>query len=165
VRIRLSGEVLDSIVDGPGLRFAIFTQGCPHRCLGCHNPHTHDMEGGYLTDTDTLIARMKADPLLSGITLTGGEPFAQANECLTLARGARALGLSVWIFSGYTYDELSAMDGHAATLLNECDVLVDGRYDKAQRSLTLKFRGSRNQRIIDLIATRRQGDVIILDDI
>ena len=165
MRIRLSGEVLDSIVDGSGLRFAIFTQGCPHRCLGCHNPHTHDMEGGYLTDTDTLIARMKADPLLSGITLTGGEPFAQANECLTLARGARALGLSVWIFSGYTYDELNAMDGHAAALLNECDVLVDGRYDKAQRSLTLKFRGSRNQRIIDLIATRRQGDVIILDDI
>ena len=164
MRIRLSGEVIDSIVDGPGLRLSIFTQGCPHRCPGCHNPHTHDFQGGYVSDTDALIARMKADPLLSGITLSGGEPFAQAAQCLELALGARALGLSVWVYSGYTYEELTDMADPAAALLRQCDVLVDGRYDISQRSLTLKFRGSRNQRLIDLKATLERGEVTVLKE-
>lgn len=157
--IRISGTVQDSIVDGPGLRFAVFTQGCPHRCPGCHNPETHDPLGGKTLDTQTLIGQMRENPLLQGLTLSGGEPFAQPEACLALARGAKALGLDVWAYSGYTYEELIKRGGAALDLLFVCDVLVDGPFILGERSLALKFRGSRNQRLIDLAETRRTGEV------
>lgn len=157
--IRINGTVNDSIVDGPGLRFAVFTQGCPHRCPGCHNPQTHDPAGGRTADTGELIARMRENPLLSGLTLSGGEPFSQPEACLALAEGARALGLDVWVYSGYTYEALLERGAAARALLDACDVLVDGPFLQAQRSLELKFRGSRNQRLIDLNATRASGGV------
>ncbi len=157
--IRINGFVNDSIVDGPGLRFAVFTQGCPHGCPGCHNPETHAMDGGKLTDTDSLIARMQENPLLSGLTLSGGEPFMQPEACLALARGARTLGLDVWAYSGYTYETLMGMGEAARALLEACDVLVDGPFIQAQRSLDLSFRGSKNQRLIDLNASRAAGGI------
>lgn len=101
--IRIAGITQDSIVDGPGLRLAVFVQGCPHNCHGCHNPETHDFAGGRLIDTDEIIAMMDGNPLLSGITLTGGEPFCQPDACIELAKAARERGLSVWIYTGYTY--------------------------------------------------------------
>ncbi len=160
--IRIAGTVNDSIVDGPGLRYAVFTQGCPYACPGCQNPETHDPNGGRAADTNDLIREMMKNPLLDGLTLSGGEPLEQPEACIELAQAARARGLSVWIYSGATYEEIMArpqVPAHA--LLALCDVLVDGRYVQAQRSLELPFRGSRNQRLVDLNATRAQGQVVL----
>jgi len=104
--LRLSGTVNDSIVDGPGIRYTVFVQGCPHHCPGCHNPQTHDFEGGKVADTEEIIAKFRKNPLLDGITLSGGEPFCQSEACAEIARNARNLGLNVWSYSGYTYEEL-----------------------------------------------------------
>lgn len=157
--IRISGMAQDSIVDGPGLRFTVFTQGCPHCCPGCHNRETHDPLGGRTVDTEDLIAQMRENPLLSGLTLSGGEPFAQPEPCLALAQGAKAQGLDVWAYSGYTYEELIRRGGAVLDMLSVCDVLVDGPFIQGGRSLELKFRGSRNQRLIDLAETRKAGEV------
>lgn len=158
MEIRVSGIVNDSIVDGQGLRLSVFTQGCPHGCEGCHNPESHDFAGGTLRDTDEIIAAMKKNPLLSGVTLTGGEPFCQPEPCLAIAKAAHGMGLNVWAFSGYLYEDLLAL---APELLNEVDVLVDGPFILAERSLELKFCGSRNQRLIDVKKTREKGEIVL----
>ncbi len=162
--IRLFGLVGDSIVDGPGFRVSIFTQGCPHHCPGCHNPGSHDFEAGTVWTLDDVEKKFTGNPLLSGITLSGGEPFAQAAACAELARRAHQKGLNVWVYSGYTYEKLlekaQAEEGVDA-LLKEADVLVDGPFLLAERSLELDFRGSRNQRLIDLQASRQKGGVVL----
>jgi len=158
MEIRVSGIVNDSIVDGQGLRLSVFTQGCPHNCEGCHNPQSHDFSGGSLRDTDEVIAAMKKNPLLDGVTLTGGEPFCQPEACLEIARAAHSLGLNVWAFSGYLYEDLLTL---APDLLNETDVLVDGPFILKERSLELKFCGSRNQRLIDMKKTREKGEIVL----
>ena len=151
MKIRIAGYEKESIVDGPGMRLVIFAQGCPHKCDGCHNPGTHPFDGGYEADTDDFIPMMRGNPLLSGLTLSGGEPFAQAKACAELARSAKAAGLDVWVFSGYTLEELFG-SGRAdfAELLGACDTLVDGRFEKDKRTLEISFVGSKNQRVIDL---------------
>lgn len=162
--IRLYGLETDSIVDGIGYRTAIFTQGCHHGCEGCHNPGSHDPQAGVEWSLDDVEKKFSGNPLLDGITLSGGEPFLQPGPCAELARRAHAKGLSVWVYSGFTYEELQRMaqrDGDARALLEECDVLVDGRFVLAQRSLELNFCGSRNQRIIDMARTRQEGKVIL----
>ena len=159
--IRINGIMNDSIVDGPGLRLAVFVQGCSHRCPGCHNPQTHDPLGGAVRDTGEVIRLMDANPLLDGLTLSGGEPFEQAAACLVLARAARERGLSVWAYTGYTLEALRQReDADIDELLGLCDVLVDGPFVLAQRSLELDFRGSRNQRLIDLNASRLEKHVV-----
>jgi len=163
--IRLFGLVPDSIVDGIGYRTAIFTQGCHHGCEGCHNPDSHDPAGGTLWMLDDVESKFSANPLLDGITLTGGEPFEQAAACGELARRARRKGLSIWIYSGYTYEELFRMaqkNLDVKVLLDEGDILVDGKFVQAERTLDLPFCGSRNQRVIDLVKTRALGDVALL---
>ena len=149
--MRIYGLVQDSIVDGPGMRFICFVQGCPHRCPGCHNPDSHDPNGGTEMTTDEVIAAMLSNPLTDGLTLSGGEPFEQASDCLAIAKAAHNHGLNVWAYTGYTLEQLRE-NGTAAQreLLDEVDVLVDGRYIEEQRSLTLEWRGSRNQRVIDM---------------
>lgn len=162
--IRLFGLVSDSIVDGPGYRTSVFTQGCPHHCPGCHNPGSHAMDGGTVWALDDVQKKFTGNPLLSGITLTGGEPFIQAAACAELARRAHALGLNVWTYSGYTYEQLmekAKTDDGVKALLDETDVLVDGPFLLAERSLELDFRGSRNQRVIDLKKTRRSGEMAL----
>ena len=162
--IRLYGLVPDSIVDGPGYRAAIFTQGCPHHCPGCHNPDSHAFDGGRLWTLQDVEARFSGNPLLSGITLSGGEPFCQAGACAWLAQRAHAQGLNVWTYTGYLYEQLldkARKTPEVAALLNETDVLVDGPFMLAQRSLELDFRGSRNQRVIDLNQTRATGNVVL----
>ena len=162
--IRLYGLETDSIVDGIGYRTAIFTQGCHHGCEGCHNPGSHDPQAGVEWTLDDVEKKFSGNPLLDGITLSGGEPFLQPGPCAELARRAHAKGLSVWVYSGFTYEELQRMaqrDGNVRALLEECDVLVDGRFVLAQRSLELNFCGSRNQRIIDMARTRQEGKVIL----
>ena len=155
--IRIAGAVNDSIVDGPGFRYAVFTQGCPHGCKGCHNPETHDVAGGKVVDTRPIIDQMEENTLLDGLTLSGGEPFLQPEACLVLARAAREMGLNVWAWSGWTYEELIAMnDPRVYALLGLCDVLVDGRFEQNQRTLDLRFRGSKNQRLIDVQASLKE---------
>lgn len=157
---RGSGLVNDSIVDGPGFRFAVFTQGCPHNCEGCHNPQTHDPKGGYDIDTDAVLAQIKANPLLDGITLTGGEPFMQATELLPLAKAVKEQGLSVLAYSGFTFEELLVKPDCVA-LLSYCDILIDGRFELKGRSLELRFRGSVNQRILDVQQSLAAGKAVL----
>ncbi len=159
MRIRIAGTVNDSIVDGPGFRYTVFTQGCPHGCPGCHNPQTHDFCGGRDAQTWEIIREFLNNPLLDGITLSGGEPFAQSLACAELAGAARQAGLSVWAYSGYTFEELMK-DADARTLLALCDVLIDGRFEQDQRTLELRFRGSRNQRLIDVRKSLETGKAV-----
>ena len=163
MKIQLSGIVNDSIVDGLGIRMAIFTQGCLHHCPGCHNPQTHPLDGGTEWDTEKLKEKMQENPLLDGITLTGGDPFVQPGPCAQVAKDAHALGLNVWTYTGYTYEELRMTDDpDVKALLDETDVLIDGRFYQSLRSLELQFRGSKNQRVIDMNETRKTGTVTLL---
>ncbi len=150
--IRLAGIVRESIVDGPGIRLTVFVQGCPHRCPGCHNPDTHSPSGGYDCALQKILDAFDADPLLRGVTLSGGEPFEQAARLLPLAQAVRRRGKDVVVFSGYTFEELlekSKSDPAVTELLSLCELLVDGRFLLAERDLSLRFRGSRNQRLLD----------------
>ncbi|MEM1485159.1 anaerobic ribonucleoside-triphosphate reductase activating protein [Oscillospiraceae bacterium PP1C4] len=151
--LRISGCLSDSIVDGPGMRYVVFTQGCPHECPGCHNPQTHDFEGGYLADTDEIVHQIKSEPLLSGVTFSGGEPFCQAGALCELGERIKALGKNIVVYSGYTFEQLlkkSELDSDILRLLKLSDILIDGRFVESLRDLTLQFRGSSNQRIIML---------------
>lgn len=151
MNMRIAGIVQDSIVDGEGIRLTVFTQGCPHRCPGCHNPETHDFNGGRMIDTSEIIAMLDANPLLDGVTLSGGEPFCQPEACKVIADAAYERGLNVWCYTGFTWEALvQRACPQELALLNSIDVLVDGRYMEEQRTLELPFRGSRNQRIIVL---------------
>ena len=165
MRISLSGITGDSIVDGPGLRLTIFTQGCLHHCPGCHNPQTHDPEGGSWADTEDILAAAAENPLLDGITLSGGDPFLQPVPCLALAEGAHKLGLNVWTYTGYTWEALlEENDAEKLALLKETDVLVDGPFLLAERSLELRFCGSRNQRLIDVKKSLAEDKVVLWEE-
>ncbi|MEG6613967.1 anaerobic ribonucleoside-triphosphate reductase activating protein [Pseudoclostridium thermosuccinogenes] len=162
-QIRIAGIIKESIVDGPGIRIVVFAQGCKHNCPGCHNPQTHSFEGGTLVPIDHILEIARKNPLLDGITLSGGEPFEQAEALAVLAREAKKLHLDVMTYTGYTYEYLVAKaSDHKGwkDLLDESDILVDGRFELDKRNLLLKFRGSENQRIIDLKKTRESGKVV-----
>ena len=165
MRISLSGVTGDSIVDVPGLRLTIFTQGCLHHCPGCHNPQTHDPEGGSWADTEDILAAAAENPLLDGITLSGGDPFLQPVPCLALAEGAHKIGLNVWTYTGYTWEALlEENDAEKLALLKETDVLVDGPFLLAERSLELRFCGSRNQRLIDVKKSLAEDKVVLWEE-
>ena len=167
MKIRLAGTVNDSIVDGEGIRFVIFVQGCVHNCPGCHNPQTHDFTQGYETDTEELLEKIKANPLLDGVTFSGGEPFCQPAPLCEIAKGVKKLGLNVVCYSGYTFEELielSKDDRDIKNLLYLTDILIDGRFVLEKRNLLLKFRGSDNQRIIDVKRSLEAGTAVISDD-
>ena len=162
--IRLAGIVRESIVDGPGIRFVVFTQGCPHHCEGCHNPETHDFTGGYDCRTGKLLAEIDKNPLLRGVTISGGEPFCQPEALLELLRAVKQRGLNLMVYTGYLYETLLEMARERPAIgemLLLTDLLVDGPFLLKERDLTLRFRGSRNQRIIDLTATRLAGEVVL----
>lgn len=165
MRMSVSGVTGDSIVDGPGLRLTIFTQGCPHHCPGCHNPQTHDPNGGAWANTEDILAAAAENPLLDGITLSGGDPFLQPIPCLALAKGAHQLGLNVWTYTGYTWEALWAEnDPEKLALLRETDVLIDGPFLLAERSLELKFKGSKNQRTIDVKRSLAAGEIVLWEE-
>lgn len=194
--IRLYGTAPDSIVDGPGLRFAVFVQGCTHGCPGCHNPDSQPACGGEVRALDDLVAEIAANGLVQGVTISGGEPFEQAAACAELAHRVRGLGLNVWTYTGYRYEDLAALANRAAdadaagaardaahdaaaasthlslpsvgpagaaALLAATDVLVDGPFVQALHSFELAWRGSSNQRLIDVPATRAAGRVVLWD--
>jgi len=153
MQLRISGTANDSIVDGPGIRYTIFTQGCPHHCPGCHNPQTHDFCGGKFVNTDELLLKIKKNPLLDGVTFSGGEPFCQAGVLAELGTEIKKLGLNIMTYTGYQYEYLVEHqndENHYGELLAVTDWLVDGRFIESLKSLELEFRGSSNQRIIDL---------------
>ena len=161
--IRISGTVSESIVDGPGFRYVVFVQGCPHNCPGCHNPQTHDFNGGRVVDTDELFRECVDDPLNKGVTFSGGEPFSQAKELYELGKRFKERGYSLWCYTGWTMKELWEMaesEYHVGKLLSVIDVLVDGRFIEERKSLSLPFRGSENQRLIDMKATLEENMVI-----
>ena len=164
--IRLAGVVRESIVDGPGIRFTVFTQGCPHHCPGCHNPQTHDPAGGYDCELQKILDAVEKNPLLRGITLSGGEPFEQPEALLELSKAVVAMGKDVVAFSGYTFEELmkkSEQTPAVRELLSLCCLLIDGRFILAERDLTLRFRGSRNQRLLDPVASIQKGEAVWSD--
>ena len=160
--LRISDTVNDWIVDGPGLRFTVFVQGCPHNCPGCHNPQTHAFDGGTLVEKEQILERIKGNPLLDGVTFSGGEPFCQAKALAALGREIRKLGLNIMTYSGYTFEQLYARrdeDG-IGELLEVTDWLVDGPYVESLRSLELQFRGSSNQRILDVKKSLAAGEPV-----
>ena len=162
--IRLAGIVRESIVDGPGIRFTVFCQGCPHACEGCHNPETHDFAGGKDISIERLLEEIDKDKLLAGVTFSGGEPFCQAEAFACLGRGVKERGLNITVFSGYTLEELQDMAVQRADvseLLELTDILIDGPFINELRDLTLQFRGSSNQRVIDMNETRKTGELAI----
>ena len=161
--IRLYGTAVDSIVDGPGLRYAVFTQGCTHACQGCHNPESHSLQGGYEQPIDTLLHAITSNKLIEGVTLSGGEPLLQAAECLTLTRALKQAGYNVWLYSGYLYEDIAqgAVGKAAQDLLTTCDVLVDGPFVESLHNFELKWRGSSNQRVIDIKKSDTRGAPVI----
>lgn len=164
LNLRIAGVIDESIVDGPGIRFVIFTQGCPHHCPGCHNPQTHDFSGGELVPISQLLSDIQADPLISGVTLSGGEPFCQPEPLVELVRELKLEGKHIMAYSGYTWEQLLAMEDPAVSaLLRQCDILVDGPFLQAERDLSLRFRGSRNQRLIDVQKSFTEGNVITME--
>ena len=165
-KLRIAGIISESVVDGPGVRYTIFTQGCPHNCEGCHNPQTHDFEGGYFADTDDLFDEMMADPLIRGVTLSGGEPFEQPRPLAELAARVHAAGKDVIAYSGYTYEELldkSHEEPAIMDLLLNTDTLIDGQFVREQMDLELKFRGSANQRVIDVKRSLEKGQAVTFE--
>lgn len=160
--LRLYGTVQDSIVDGPGLRYAVFVQGCPHACPGCHNPDSQPVDGGEVHAVSEVLADIRKNPLIQGVTLSGGEPFEQAAACADLAEALKAEGYSVWTYTGGLFEDLMANGGEdAQRLIRSTDVLVDGPFVEALRSLDLKWCGSSNQRLIDVPKSLAAGSVIL----
>lgn len=163
--IRLSGIIFESLVNGPGIRRVFFSQGCTHNCKGCFNPHTHSFEGGEKFKVSSLVEEVKKNPMLSGVTFSGGDPFEQAENFYYLAKEIKKLELNIWCYTGYTFEYiLNNMHKRKfwRELLNNIDVIIDGKFIEEEKDETLKYRGSKNQRIIDVKNSLEQGQVIEL---
>ena len=161
--VRLAADIQpDSILDGSGIRTVIWFQGCLHNCKGCQNPKTHDMNGGIVVDVDELKMKLKNLKYQSGITLSGGDPFFQPEAALEIAKFAKSVGLNVWAYTGFTYEALLS-DKSRLDLLKNVDVLVDGKFMMDKKSLNCKFRGSTNQRLIDVKKSLEAGGVVLYD--
>ena len=159
--LELSGIVSDSIVDGPGIRTAIFSQGCPHHCPGCHNPETWEFVCGTQIPAEAVVEIVQSNPLCRGVTFSGGEPFAQAAAFAELARLLKAKGYEVASYTGYTFEQLLNGTPAQRELLETIDILIDGPFLLAEKSLEIAFRGSRNQRILDIPKSLAAGKAVI----
>ena len=165
MELRIAGTANDSIVDGPGIRFTIFTQGCPHHCPGCHNPQTHDFNGGKITDTAELLEKIKSNPLLDGVTFSGGEPFCQAEVLAQLGAEIKKSELNIITYTGFEFEYLYEnrdKNGYGK-LLEITDYLIDGQFIEAEKDWQIKFRGSRNQRYIDCQESLKKGTVVEIE--
>lgn len=165
MKIRLAAYLQpDSIVDGDGIRTVIWTQGCKHNCPMCHNPETHDMCGGALIDIEDIKKQLKALKNQDGVTFSGGDPFYQPEACSHLAKYIHSLGMNVWAYTGFVFEnllEMSKKDKFIMDFLKEIDVLIDGPFIIAKKNFNLLFRGSSNQRIIDVKKSLELGYVVI----
>ena len=150
--IRFSGPLEhDNIVNGDGLRVVLWTQGCPNHCPGCQNPETWDYESGTLVKIEDVKKELVKFKGQAGLTFCGGEPFVQAKACKEIADFVRQeLGWNVWSFSGFTYEVIQTYGKEPWELLKSLDALIDGPFILAQRDLSLRFRGSKNQRLLYL---------------
>ena len=166
MKIKLAGLVADSIVDGPGFRFTIFTQGCPPPCECCHNPQTHDFNGGRYADCDKIIEKIQHNKLTCGVTFSGGEPFCQPEPCAYIAQKLKAMNYHLMAYTGFEFEKLLEMaekDRHIMDFLNCLDIIIDGKFDIKQRSLELKYKGSANQRTIDVNESIKQGRAVEIE--
>lgn len=164
--IKIAGIIEESIVDGPGIRFVIFMQGCTHNCKDCHNFNAQDFSGGKYFSTDYLIEKITENPLIDGVTLSGGEPFEQSKTVSKLAKRLKDLGYHIITYTGYTYEEINNKansDSDFLELLESTDILIDGKFEIENRDLTLNFRGSRNQRIIDVKKSIKKRKIITIE--
>jgi len=165
MNIRLAADLQeDSIVDGEGIRTVLWTQGCPHHCPGCHNPQTHDFNEGILVDVEEVKEAIYELKGQDGLTFSGGDPFMQPKECAEIARFARNVGLNIWCYTGYTFEQLLALSKKKPEILDflqEIDILVDGRFMLEKKSYSALFRGSTNQRLIDVKKSLEEGNVIL----
>lgn len=162
--IRIAGVVKESTVDGPGFRYVVFTQGCPHKCEGCHNPETHDLRGGKLVSIQKLVDDINQNPLLKGVTISGGEPFMQGKEVANLISKLDKKRHTVMVYTGFEYEELLAHaneENHFLEILQNTDVLIDGKFDINQKDENVMFRGSRNQRAIEAKNSINEGKIIL----
>lgn len=166
-QLRVAGFAKNSVVDGPGIRYTIFTQGCYHNCEGCQNPQTHNPNEGYFVDTDDIYEEFIKNSTYSGITFSGGEPFLQADALADLANKINNVGiheLDIICYTGFTYEEIQNTINEGcfsySRLLTSIDYLIDGRFDKDKVSLDCKWRGSTNQRIIDVRKSLKTGQVV-----
>jgi len=150
--IRVSGPLEhDNIVNGDGLRAVLWTQGCPNGCIGCQNPETWDYNAGTLISIDEVMQQLSQFKGQTGLTFCGGEPFVQAKACREIAERVRKeFGWDVWSFSGFTYEVIREYGGDPWEFLKSLDVLIDGPFILKQRDLSLRFRGSKNQRLLHL---------------
>ena len=167
MKIRLATPEIqkDSIVDGEGIRSVIWTQGCIHNCPGCHNPETHSFKEGYLIEVDDIKEKIKELVGQDGITFSGGDPMEQASACAELARYCQEIGLNVWCYTGYTFEELlekSEVFPNIKNFLKNIDVLVDGKFMLEEKSYDVIFRGSKNQRLIDVQKSLKESKAITL---
>lgn len=161
--LRIAGVVKESTVDGPGFRYVVFTQGCPHKCEGCHNPETHDYHGGTLVKIEEIANDIDKDPLLKGITISGGEPFLQAGQVSVLLEKINPK-LTVMVYTGFTYEYLIKQaneENQYKRLLEKTDVLIDGKFEKELKDENLMFRGSSNQRAIDVKQSLKENRICI----
>lgn len=159
--MNIAGFYNESISNGKGIRAVLFVSGCPHRCKGCHNPQTWDGENGSPFDMEEYIKAIKDNPLLDGVTLSGGEPFLYPGELIPFIKRIKALGLNVWSFSGFTYEEL-IKDKERAPMLRLVDVLIDGLYNESLKDKSPSYKGSFNQRIIDVGTSISSGKIAIM---
>lgn len=167
MKLRVFGLVNDSIVDGPGIRYVIFVQGCFHNCEGCHNPESHDPDGGHDEDVEGILKNIEKNPLLDGVTFSGGEPFLHAGILCHIADRVHEMGLDVMCYTGFTIEELLAganEENKWRELLERVDILVDGPFILSQRSVELNFKGSKNQRIIDVSKTLEKNEIILWEE-
>ena len=160
-KLYIAGIIPESIVDGPGIRYSLFVQGCPHHCEGCHNPQTHPFSGGKEKSIDEILDEVLENPLISGVTFSGGEPMCQAKALAELAKKLNSKKKNIVCYTGYTFEELLQENNlDRMNLLKECKFLIDGKFILAEKSMMLKFRGSKNQRIIDVQASFSQGKTV-----
>lgn len=162
-KVRLSGIAYESLVNGPGMRRVFFAQGCRHNCKECFNPETHDFNGGELFLMDELIEDVKKNPLLKGITFSGGDSMEQADKFIYMAKAFKEMGLNIWCYTGYKFEDLLA-DSTKREFLNYIDVIVDGKFEFENAIEGLKFRGSSNQRIIDVKESLKNNEVKTVDN-
>ncbi|WP_419195457.1 anaerobic ribonucleoside-triphosphate reductase activating protein [Clostridium tyrobutyricum] len=163
-RVRLSGIAYESLVNGPGLRRVYFAQGCGHNCRGCFNPSTHSFYGGELRDINMLVEDIKSNSMIHGVTFSGGDPFYQAEEFSYMAKKIKTIGLNIWCYTGYKIEYiLDNKIEYGLELLKNIDVLVDGKFDENKKAVSLKFRGSSNQRIIDVRASINLKNIVLID--
>ncbi|MDR2040737.1 MAG: anaerobic ribonucleoside-triphosphate reductase activating protein [Tannerella sp.] len=158
-KLSILNIVEDTTVDGPGFRTAIYGAGCPHRCPGCHNPQSWDPNGGTYHSLDRILEKIKAAEL-ANVTFSGGDPLLQVEAFTELARRIRLeTDKTIWCYTGYRYEQIAASDT-LSQILPYIHVLVDGRYVPDLRDESLRFRGSRNQRLIEVPASLSSRQVV-----